>query len=182
MKNISLLLAFTLLISNTFSQITFEKGFFIDNKGKRTECQIKNRDWENNPKKFFYRTAGSDEKKVAQIDSVQAFGIYEYSYFERYTIPVDTSSERLDYMSFDKEPEFENRTTFLKALVTGKASLYKYKHKSTLRFYYSIEGATPEPLIYKPYKTSQSRFKWNTDYKQQLFSMLKCEDIGMKEL
>ena len=31
------------------AQVIFEKGYFINREGQKTECFIKNLDWRNNP-------------------------------------------------------------------------------------------------------------------------------------
>jgi hypothetical protein len=54
MKNL-LLTALLFLFSFSYAQITFEKGYFINNSGDRTECFIKNIDWRDNPTKFEYK-------------------------------------------------------------------------------------------------------------------------------
>jgi len=44
-----------LITSSSFSQINFEKGYFIDNLGAKTDCYIKNIDWNLNPDTFDYK-------------------------------------------------------------------------------------------------------------------------------
>ena len=54
MKKIILLagLAVTGLLQ---AQTKFEKGYFVDNSGQRTEVLIKNLDWKNNPTEFEFK-------------------------------------------------------------------------------------------------------------------------------
>lgn len=42
----------TLLTINCYSQISYEKGYYIDNSGQKTECLIKNNDWLRDPTDF----------------------------------------------------------------------------------------------------------------------------------
>ena len=101
---------FCLLLLITFqlsAQAPFEKGYFITNQGERVDCFIKNKDWDRNPRKFLYRTSTSKEKKEAIIDSIQEFGIYDYSKYVRFTVEVDTSTSKLEDMSYEKQPLFE---------------------------------------------------------------------------
>lgn len=93
---------------------------------------------------------------------------------------VDTSTDDLDDMSFEMEPLFETRTVFLRAILLGETSLYGYRSKGLIRYFIKREGIQPEPLIFKSYKTSAKRFKYNTKYKQQLFSYLKCPGLSFK--
>ncbi|MEM6767947.1 MAG: tRNA modification GTPase, partial [Bacteroidota bacterium] len=179
MKNLVLFPLLLIIYSQTLAQITFEKGYFIDNEGSRTECLIKNKDWGNNPNKFTYSSSSkSQEKKIASLDSVKEFGIYDFSRYVRRTVQVDTSSEHLSSMSLERAPQFETRTLFLKVLVSGQASLLGYRDKNLLRFFFKMEDGELEPLIYKPYKTRQSKFKWNERFRQQLYGQLKCPDIS----
>ena len=54
MKNL-LVISFLFYLTFSYSQITFEKGYFISNDGIKTECFIKNLDWRNNPTEFEYK-------------------------------------------------------------------------------------------------------------------------------
>ena len=54
------LLAFTA----SFSQITYQPGYFINNSGSKTECLIKNVAWKDNPVEFDYKLSeGADNQK-----------------------------------------------------------------------------------------------------------------------
>ena len=45
-----LLFLLTIILSfNCYSQISFEKGYYINNSYQKTNCLIKNIDWKNNP-------------------------------------------------------------------------------------------------------------------------------------
>lgn len=58
MKTI-LIFTLTILSINTFAQ-DFEKGFYIENNGKRVDCLIKNIDWLYNPESFEYKLNEND--------------------------------------------------------------------------------------------------------------------------
>ncbi|WP_431243220.1 hypothetical protein ACQ9BO_00425 [Flavobacterium sp. P21] len=92
------LLLFTLLLCGSFinAQITFEKGYFISNEGKQTECFIKNLDWKNNPKDFKYKTDPNEKDfQTESIANVQEFGIINETTFKRFKINIDRSSNEL---------------------------------------------------------------------------------------
>ena len=55
MKIITLTYSLLFLSFIGFTQIRFEKGYFITNYGKRIDCFIKDIDWKNNPTKFDYK-------------------------------------------------------------------------------------------------------------------------------
>ena len=49
MKKQILLLLTTILSLNSYSQINFDKGYFINDSNQKVDCLIKNIDWKNNP-------------------------------------------------------------------------------------------------------------------------------------
>lgn len=54
MKKRILFLLITILSLNCYSQISFQKGYYIDNTNQKINCLIKNIDWKNNPTEFEY--------------------------------------------------------------------------------------------------------------------------------
>ena len=46
---------------NCFAQISFEKGYFINNANQKTNCLIKNQDWKDNPTEFEYKLDENSE-------------------------------------------------------------------------------------------------------------------------
>ncbi|HEB62201.1 MAG TPA: hypothetical protein ENI82_03520, partial [Bacteroidetes bacterium] len=83
---------FLLFYSDMFSQILFEKGYFIDNKGNKIECLIKNVDWVDNPDQFEYKINIESKSKIAKIENVQEFEIYNFSKFKRFFIELDLTN------------------------------------------------------------------------------------------
>jgi len=61
---LSIMLCFGMTIS--YSQISFEKGYFINNTNQRISCYIKNSDWKNNPTEFVYKIALEGDKMTAK--------------------------------------------------------------------------------------------------------------------
>lgn len=61
---------FLLVNLQVFSQINFEKGFFIKNSNEKIECLIKNNDWNKNPTDFEYKIFEKDEEKFENILNV----------------------------------------------------------------------------------------------------------------
>ena len=183
MNKVSLfcLLLLSCLFVPSFAQMTFDKGYFIDNQEQRVECLIKNKDWLNNPEKFSYKISSDKEKREATIDSVKEFGIYEFAKYVRYSVQVDTSTDKLDEMTYDRDPLFETRTIFLKTIIDSRITLFGYRKQSLVRYYFSKNGLNPDPLVYKAYKTHPKRFKWNTLFKQTLFSSLNCPSLLWKD-
>ncbi|WP_415326231.1 tRNA modification GTPase [Chryseobacterium sp. MMS23-Vi53] len=173
MKKISLL---TGLISTCLfnAQIKFEKGYFINNSGQRTEVLIKNLDWKNNPTEFEYRTEESSDIKTQTIKNIQEFGIDNERKYIRKTVMIDQSSEQMQTMSDHKNPDFKEETVFLKYVVEGKANLYYYENKDLEKFFFSSNDSEIKQLVYKPYYLNSAQIAYNEEYKKQISDNLKC--------
>jgi hypothetical protein len=170
---------FFLFISflNCFSQISFEKGYFINNSGQKIECLIKNFDWKKNPKEFEYKSSESDNIIKENILSVKEFGIYNVSKYLRSTVNIDRSSKVFGQMSTIKEPIFKEEQLFLKVLVEGKASLFKYVDDNLVRFFYKTDDLVIDQLIYKKFKTKNNQIVTNDMFRQQLLNDLRCGSV-----
>jgi len=179
----TLLIVFIALFSlSTYSQIKFEKGYFIDNLGRRTNCLIKNIDWKNNPIDFEYKLFDNPKKRTKTITSVKEFSVLNHSKYVRFTVDIDRSNENSNALSLKRGPEFRKETLFLRVLIEGSASLYKYEAKSLTRYFYSMGDVPPKQLIFKYFKTFYDKIGKNEGYKQQLFKDLKCSNISSNEI
>lgn len=181
-KELLLLLFVTILSFNCYSQITFEKGYYINNAGQKTDCLIKNNDWKNNPINFEYKDLTTEEPKTLNIESVQEFGLYNISKYIRKKVKLDISSRILNDMSFDKNPVFIEKPLFLKVLIQGKANLFLYQEGNMIRYFYSTENVDINQLIYKIYKISETQTAKNNGFKQQLWSDLQCSSIKINSI
>lgn len=174
----------TFISLHCFSQITFEKGYFINNNNDKIECLIENQDWKNNPTSFNYKISDGEVKKSETISSVKEFGLYNISKYVRSTVNIDRSEKDIDKMSSTKEPVFEEETLFLKVLVEGKASLYQYANTSLRRYFYSTENKPDiEQLVYKVYKNNEAnKVVENNDFRGQLWDNLKCNTLDVNQV
>lgn len=166
---------------NSFSQITFEKGYYIDNSNQRIECLIKNIDWEDNPTEFTYKLSETDTPKEITIKSVREFGINNFSKHIRSIVKIDRSSEKINIMSNEEEPVFNEEELYLKVLIEGKANLYFYKDDDLKRYFYSVEDSPIEQLVYKSYRLN-NKVGRNNRFKQQLWVDLRCPSITMDKI
>ena len=183
MKNqLILLLTIAFFSINSYSQSTFEKGYFINNNDQKTECLIKNNDWKSNPSSFEYKVSENSEIITTDIKSAKEFGIYTFSKYVRSLVKLDKSSENINDLSTEKEPAFVEEVLFLKVLVEGKSNLYYYSDSNLQRFFYNKESATIEPLVYKKYLPTPYRIEENNQYKKQLWIDLKCPTIGVNSV
>ncbi|NPA44436.1 MAG: PorT family protein, partial [Chlorobi bacterium] len=86
------------------------------------------------------------------------------------------------YMSDDRNPSFKKEELFLKVLVEGEASLYGYKDKNLIRYFYSVNNKPIKQLVFKSYRTPDKKAAKNEYYKQQINNDLKCNSISKNEL
>jgi len=178
-----LLFLFTAILSfNCYSQITFEKGYYIDNTNQRTNCLIKNFDWKNNPTEFEYKLSENSESKKTTIKSIKEFGIDNISNYLRTTVNIDRSSENINNLSNDRNPIFQEEELFLKVLVQGKPTLYEYVDGDLIRFFYNNNSSTIEQLIFKSYVTNENIIGINNKFREQLWVDLKCPNFKINEI
>jgi hypothetical protein len=167
---------------NCYSQISFEKGYYINNSNQKVDCLIKNLDWKNNPIEFEFKLTENSDKKKASIDTVKKFEIYNVSKFIRRTIKIDKSSNIVSKLSDIKQAIFNEEELFLKVLVEGKANLYSYENDNLERYFYSKDSSEIEQLIFKRYLNIDKKIGTNNRYKQQLWNNLKCPKMNMSKV
>ncbi len=170
-------IAFIFFFTAISGQTKYEKGYFIDNSDNRVECLIENLDWRNNPTKFQYRLDENSTIKTADLNSTKEFEIFKNSKYIRATVQIDQSSSNTDELSFDRNPDFKTETVFLKVIVEGSASLYKYAESSILKYFFNLNEGDIKALTYKTYRTGQTGISKNEMYKMQLLNELKCDDL-----
>lgn len=174
------LTVFTVITS--YAQITFDKGYYINNSNQKIECFIKNVDWKNNPIDFEYKLSENSPVKTANLKTVKEFEIYNESKYFKSIVKIDKSSELIGHLSNNKNPLFEEEELFLKVLIEGKATLYSYENGKLRRYFYTLENSPIEQLIFKNYKTADNKIGKNNRFKQQLWRNLKCASIKTNSL
>lgn len=183
MKKQLLFLLTAILSVNCYSQISFDKGYFIDNNDQKTECLIKNMDWKNNPTGFEYALSENTKEYNADIKSVKEFGIYNYSKYIRSDVNIDRSSSNLNDLSAVRNPIFKEEKLFLKVLIEGQSNLYQYEDGNLVRFFYKKDNTNIiEQLVFKNYQSSGDIIGENNLFKQQLFNDLKCQRIKANDI
>jgi len=182
MKKRLLILLITIINLNCYAQISFEKGYFINNANEKIECLIKNNDWRNNPIEFEYKLSENETPKIASIESIKEFGIYDMSKYERYSVDIDRSSKVFGEMSTVKNPVFKKEQLFLKVLVEGEASLFFYQDGNLNRFFYKTSTTEIAQLIFKSFRTNDDEVAENNRFKQQLYKDLKCEGLSFGKI
>jgi len=182
MKKNLLFILIVILSANCYSQIIYEKGYYIDNSGNKVDCLIKNVDWKDNPTSFEYKLTENSDKNIATLNTVKEFGVYNIFKYTKQTVNIDRSSSIVSELSNDKYVSFNEEELFLKVLVEGKASLYSFVEGNIIRYFYNKDHSDIEQLVYKKYLTDDNQIGENTWYKQQLWNDLKCESIKVSKV
>lgn len=178
-----LLFLLTIILSvSCYAQITFEKGYLIDNSNQKTNCLIKNIDWQDNPTEFEYKLSENSKSKKANIKSIKEFGIDNISKYVRSIVNIDRSSELIDDLTNDRNPEFKEEELFLKVLVEGNANLYLYEDGNLRKYFYNKGNTVIEQLVFKSYKTYDNDIGKNNRFKNQLWNNLKCPNFKITKV
>ena len=181
MNKFLLALAF-FYFTSSYAQITFEKGYFINNNDVRINCYIENMDWNNNPKSFTYKLLENDQPKQEDFTGVREFGINNVSMYKRFTLNMERSTYEIGQLTPNKNPVFKQETHFLKALIIGDASLYVWTGDNLVKYFFETKSMPIEQLIYIRYTTYEGyRISENNMFRQQLLNSLKCVDLTEKD-
>ncbi|KAB1069749.1 porin family protein [Tamlana haliotis] len=160
-----------------FSQIIFEKGYFIDNQNQKTECYIKNQDWKSNPSKIDYKLTEEGDPMTLTVSEVTEFTIYNSSKFVSTQVEIDRTLNEVSLLTTNKNPVFNEETLFLKVLVEGEKSLYEYIQGNITRYFYGTSAQDAKQLVWKSYKDDQDIIYENNTFRKQLWDDLKCPNF-----
>lgn len=180
MKKIALIIVFV-ICNQIFSQINFEKGYFINNSNEKVECLIKNTDWNNSPTFFEYKLNNSDEVKKGNIKDITVFEIYNQVKYVRSTVKIDKSSSRVSELSTVRNPVFVEEELYLRELVTNGLKLFMYKDGEITRFFYQQNNEEVSQLVYKPYLVD-GKMAFNKYYINQLRKLLVCNSLKKESI
>lgn len=165
---------YLLFISSlSIAQTNFLKGYYIDNKGLRVECYIKNNNWKNNPTLFDIKIELDGPAKNISLNELNEIAIDNEVKFVKSTVDIDISSDNLQYLDSNRQSNFVSKTVLLKVLVEGTNNLYVYEDEniSTKMFFNNKTKKEINQLIYKRY-LDDSTIKLNEGFKQQLINNL----------
>ena len=181
MKKILLFLFASVLSTSLYAQIKFEKGYFVDNSNHKTECLIKNLDWNKNPIDFEYKLGEGGIIQKKTISEVKEFGVGVNYKYVKANVQIDISSDFAGNLSSKSEPEFKKDEIFLQSLIEGKANLYVYKVGNLIRYFFNVDNSPIEQLIYKEYKLENDIVRTNNEFRQQLLTKVYCSSISIEE-
>ncbi|MBN1989063.1 MAG: hypothetical protein JW783_06705 [Bacteroidales bacterium] len=177
-----LIIALLSIISiNSYCQITFEKGYFINETDQKIECYIKNIDWKNNPTEFDYKFTLNETAKRGTIQTVKEFGINDAIKYIRSTVKIDRSKDNTGNLSTDRVPNFREELLYLRVIIEGQASLLYYRDGNLTRFFYQLNNSEITQLVHKRYLIN-NKVAQNNLFRQQLLLALKCKDIRTNDI
>jgi hypothetical protein len=163
------------------SQIRFEKGYFVDNRNFKVECLIKNFDWKDNPDKIFFKKTESDSQEAIGIKGLKEFGIYGKSKYKKYLVKIDRSPRNINELSSNRDPIWSEEEIFLQVIIEGNISLFYHEEGNHKSFFYSLSDSSVQQLIHKEYNENYV-LKQNNDFRQQLYSYIRCEDTKIRDV
>ena len=166
MRTHAIFLILFLLVTESFGQMKYEKGYFITNDRERIECLIKNVDWNNNPKEFSYKLNESTDPEKGNLSLVREFGIGNDLKYIRASVRIDRS-DRATGLGTQTNPMLTTERLFLKVLDDGKAKLYVYNSSYGRDFFYSVNDTVVKQLVHKRFMDGAAIVENNT-YKDQL--------------
>mgnify|MGYP001167971153 CR=1 FL=1 len=165
---------------STAAQTKFKKGYFISNDDIKTECFIKSEDWRSNPVEIKYRINEDSKTKKETINSIKEFSIYKVNKFQKFTVNIDRSSDRVGKLSSKRALEYTEETLFLKVLIEGNANLYFHQDGNLFSYFYTTQNKPIRLLEHKRFKTQQGVISENKNYIYQLKKDVSCTNLKTK--
>jgi len=160
------------------AQTNFKEGYIIDNQNNRKECLLKDEDWLNNPETIFIKTSETAAIETKGLNDILEFGINSTFKYVVAKTKLDESPKNTNELDKNYNPNFVNKTLFLKVLVEGEATLYQYVNANGYH-YYLKKGSNPiEPLVHKKYYRSANYIAENNSFQNQLLEAFKDKIIN----
>lgn len=181
----SVFILFIFVSVNSFSQNKFEKGYYIDNLSNKINCFIKNYDWRKNPDSFEIRDSNSSKITIISIADAKEVEIFNKVKFIRESLAMETSTDNIQNLSTVADLKFITKTIFLKIIIEGKNSLYKYESSDIpTRFFIKSSNNLIDWLVFKKYFNSEQNgaIVLNQSYKKQLYINANCSGITIDDV
>lgn len=183
MKKISALTLCLLALFTVKAQVSFIKGYVINNNNEKISCLIKDIDFKNIPKEFEYKRTQDGKVENGSIENFKEFGVNENLRFIRAVVDIDKTIDNIELLDTSSKPNFVKDTLYLKVLADGDANLYYYEYKNLKRYFFSTSQQQKiEQLVYKMYTKEHKTVSYNNHFRQQLSLNLKCDAITLIRL
>jgi len=121
-----------------------------------------------------------ETKKDYQISE---FGINGEVYISA-DVGMDMSSDWINKLSTNRNPEFENVRIFMKRIVDGRFQLFRYDRNEMRRFFFRKDNGALEQLIYKRYFPNNEHVSAakNNYFRQQLRNEVTCDGAATEKV
>ena len=167
------------------AQSNFEKGYFIDIQGIRTEGYLKLINFaEINKSKFSGLEFKPDlDQKVVKLQNsnIKEFGLGKELKMVKYTVDLEVINLYKE-IDIQKEVVYNKSTVFLNVILEGKANLYTYEADNYTKYFIkNTSDIVPIQLIYKKYIVEGTYHKENNEFREQLFRSIKCDNQTTKD-
>ena len=139
-------------------QAQFSESYIVNTKGEKIECLIKDLNWTHTPQDIQYKLTEKDEMKTVGIDEIKEFQVYGTGHF---------------YKKFTYWLNSEEKTSFLRVLLEGKASLYELNDITQGLFF--LYQSTDIPIQVLLPITNNSSLK-EESFRKELFDNVFCEN------
>lgn len=153
------LLIITLFITSiNYSQNKFENGVIYFKNGNNIDCEIKNKNWYQNPNSFIYNLNNNEtEVSINEIDSLQI---------------LDNTKYIRSYIN--------GENVLLKAIVESKVSLYELVKENAEKFYYKTESKPITELLYEEFINDEGFKQKKYGYIFQLYTDVNCTKLPLE--
>lgn len=176
MRYCFLLLVFVSSVS--FAQSNFKPGSIVTSSGDSVKGTIDDQLWRRNPRTVKFRE-GSNEK-IYSPGEIKAFTVTDKVAYESHRVKYDSSAEAESRLSSSHLPLWKDKTLFLKVLVAGKTTLYRFLEDNDRIHYFIGKDGRVEELVNHRFLLSGS-VQTNRQYIDQLraaFSDCSAIKIG----
>jgi len=169
MKRTLLCLLFIGLGMSTYAQNKFQRGYFVDNDGKKIGALILNEKWTTSPQSFKYKFFDTGKVTTLTLQEAKEFSIDQQFKYKRVEFTVDNASDSTRDLYKEKTPQYTKKTAFLKVMVEAeKLSLYEYTSSNQNRFYYQKGSGEVILFRYNKYRGSNGEASENNAFQNQL--------------
>ncbi len=145
-----LTVALFLSMSCVFSQTNFVVGSVVTIQGDTLKGYINNREWDISPTTIEFRREGNESVQVYTIKDIISFDVNSIKYLVA-EVDIETSPYLIGRMDTIAVFSTAKAKVFLKQLVSGPKSLYRYAEKNDHPFFYINNDGQFELLKHKRY-------------------------------
>ena len=139
-----------LRIPNIYSQTNFVNGSIVTVQGDTIQGYINNREWDVSPISIEFKKNADERVQVYTIADIASFDVNSTRYLTA-EVDIETSPYLIEKMDTIASFSITKAKVFLKELVAGNKSLYRYSEKNDHPFFYVQANGRFELLKHKRY-------------------------------